>query len=166
MILEIILIILSFVLAVIGFLGVVFPILPFPPGIFISWLGILIFGIATNFIFISWKIILIFLFFTTLACILDFLMPLLGAGNYKASKEGMIGFVLGSFIGLIIGGPIGMIIGPFLGLVFGEIYKGRESKEISYVLRGAFLGFVVNGALKIVLSLTMIVYLIVAVFKI
>jgi len=163
MILETILIILAFIFVLVGIAGVLFPLLP---GVPLAWLGLLIFGFATNFSAISLKTVLIFLLLSFAVSALDFIIPLLGAQKYKASRQGLAGAGIGLVAGIFIGGPFGMIIGACLGLIMGEMYGGRQSQEISYVLRGAFIGFLLNGFIKLALSVAMLAYLIVSLFKI
>lgn len=163
MIIEILLIILSFIFVLAGIAGIL---LPFLPGIPLAWLGILIFGYASEFSVISFKTVLIFLFLSLAVSALDLLAPVIGAKKYKASKEGLTGAILGSVIGFLIGGPIGIVFGFCLGLIFGETYIGRESQEISGVLKGTIIGFLFSGLIKLALALTMLGYLIVAMFRI
>lgn len=163
MILEIILIVLAFIFVFVGIVGIV---TPFLPGLPLAWLGVLIFGFANDFSIISLKTVLVFLILSLAVSALDFVAPMLGAKKYKASEEGLIGAILGAAMGFLIGGPIGVIIGFCFGLIFGETYKGRESKEISGVLKGTVVGFLLSGLIKLMLALTMLGYLIVAIFKI
>ncbi len=162
MILQTALIILSFILVLIGIIGIL---IPFLPGVSLAWIGLLIFSLTTSFAIISMKEILVFLALVFIVTALDFIIPLIGAKKYKASREGILGALIGSFIGFFAGGPMGIILGIFLGLIFGEMYKGRESSQVKGVLRGAILGFLLGGLLKIILVITMLVYLIAAVFK-
>jgi len=163
MILEIILIALAFIFVLVGIAGII---LPFLPGIPLAWLGVLIFGFAGDFSVISLRTVLIFLFLSLAMSALDLIVPMIGAKKYKASKEGMSGAILGSVAGFLIGGPIGIILGFCLGLIFGEMYAGRESQEIRGILKGTVIGFLFSGLIKLVLALTMLGYLIVALFKI
>ena len=51
---EIILIIIAFAIVISGAIGVV---LPFLPGVPVSWLGLLLFAYATGFALVTWKAI-------------------------------------------------------------------------------------------------------------
>ena len=163
MIWEIILIILSYVFVAVG--GVLSIVLPFLPGVPLAWLGILIFAITTNFTVVSLKAVLIFLLLSILAMAIDFAAPFLGATKYKASKEGLIASFLGTIVGVLFFGPLGLLFGGFVGLVLGEMYKGKEPDEVGGVLKGAFIGFLAGGAVKLALAAAMIAYLISATFK-
>ncbi|MDO8443203.1 MAG: DUF456 domain-containing protein [bacterium] len=163
MALEIILIVLAFIFVLVGIAGII---LPFLPGIPLAWLGVLIFGFAGDFSVISLRMVLIFLFLSLVVSALDLIVPMIGAKKYKASKEGLAGAIFGSVAGFLIGGPIGIILGFCMGLIFGEMYVGRGSQEISGILRGTVIGFLLSGLIKLMLALTMLGYLIVAIFKI
>ncbi len=162
MVLETILIILAFIMVLSGIYSVLFPPLP---GIWMAWLGVFIFALADNFSAVSGRAVMVFLFLTLLVSILEFLIPLVGAKRYKASKNGLVGSFAGSFIGLFILGPLGAILGMFVGLVAGEILNGKDLEEISGSLRGALLGFFVSSLIKLGLAAAMLAYLLVAVFK-
>jgi len=163
MIWEILLIVLSFVFVLIGVVGVIMPLLP---GVPLAWIGILLFGLVTNFAAISLKNIVIFLILTIAVSALDFVIPLAGANKYKASKEGLWGAVLGAILGMLIIGPLGFLLGFVFGIVLGEMYNGRESHDIARILKGTLLGFIFGGLLKLVLALTMLGYLIGGIFNI
>lgn len=162
MILEIILIILAFILVAAGIYSVLFPPLP---GIWIAWLGVFVFALATHFSVVSGKAVAVFFLLTLLVNVLEFLVPLAGAKKYKASKKGLVGSFIGSFTGLFIFGPLGAILGMFAGLAIGEMLKGKEVEAIGMTLKGALLGFLVGGLIKLGLTAAMLAYLLIAVFK-
>jgi hypothetical protein len=162
MILQTTLIILSFIFVLTGIIGIL---IPFLPGVSLAWIGLLIFALTTSFAIISMKQILIFLALVLIVTALDFIIPLVGAKKYRASKEGISGALLGSFIGFFAAGPLGVVLGMLSGLVFGEMFKGRDSRQVKGVLRGAVLGFLLGGLIKIILVIVMLAYLIIGVFK-
>lgn len=162
MVLEIILIILAFALVLSGIFSVVFPVIP---GIPLAWLGVLIFAFATNFTVVSLKAVLMFSLFTAIAMALEFFAPILGAAKYRASKESILASFVGTIVGVFFFGPLGIVLGGFAGLIFGEIMKGKEPEEVGGVLKGTFIGFLVGGAVKLVLTVAILAYLITAVFK-
>ncbi|MCL5017206.1 MAG: DUF456 domain-containing protein [Patescibacteria group bacterium] len=162
MILEIILIALAFIFMSCGIYSILFPPLP---GIWIAWLGMFIFGLATNFTVLSGKTVAIFFVLTLLVSILEFFIPLFGAKKYKASEGGLLGSFLGSLIGLIVFGPFGVVLGMFAGLAVGEALRGKEIEEIRASLKGAFWGFLISVFIKLGLAAAMLAYLLAAVLK-
>ena len=157
---EILLIILGFGLVLASALAVLVPILP---GVQFAWMGILIFAIATNFAFITWKILLIFLALVIFTMVLDFVVPILSAKKYKASRYGAFGSVLGGIFGIFILGPIGVILGPFIGTFLGEILVGKNEKDAAKSAWGtALLSFFAGTAIKFALIISMLGYMILA----
>ena len=144
--------------------GAIGTILPFLPGVPVSWLGLLIFAYATNFAVVTWKALWIFLGFTLLTFAIDFIAPLIGARQYQASRYGIYGAILGFLFGFILLGPIGIFIGPVFGAVAGEIIYGKSGNEAMLSSRGLLLGFLAGGAIKLSLIFVMLGYLIWSLF--
>ncbi len=159
---EMILIIISFAMVISGALGVI---LPFLPGVPVSWLGLLLFAYATEFAVVTWKALFIFLVLTLLTFAVDFIAPLIGAKQYQASRYGIMGAMLGFIFGFLVLGPIGIIIGPLAGAIAGEIiYGGKSGNEALLSSRGLLLGFIAGGAIKLSLVFVMLGYLIWSIF--
>jgi len=158
---EILLIIFSFLLVLSGALGVIIPLLP---GVPMAWVGMLIFGFATDFAFLPLETIVIFLGFTFLTVILDFAAPIIGAKRYKASKYGIVGASLGLMLGFLMLGPIGIIVGPFMGALLGEMLLGKELEEAAVSAKGVIIGFLAGGIIKLSLILVMLGFMIFAIF--
>lgn len=145
-----------------GAIGVV---LPFLPGVPVSWLGLLVFAYATEFATVTWKALILFLIFSLLTFLIDFIAPLIGAKQYQASRFGMFGAAIGFLFGFIILGPIGILIGPFFGAMAGEVlYGGKSGDEAMLSSRGLLLGFLAGGAIKLSLIFVMFGYMIFALF--
>jgi len=156
---EIIILILSIVLMVVGLAGVV---LPFVPGIPLVWLGLFIFAAVTGFKTISLLVVIIFLILTIALTALDFLAPLWGAKKYQASKWGILGSFLGAIVGIFIFGIGGIILGPFLGAFAGELIAGRGRQQAFKSAVGAFLGFILGTLVRLIIALVMFGFLIAA----
>ncbi len=159
--LTIILIISSFVLVLLGLLGIFLPILP---SVTIAWLGFLLFAYATAFTSITLKLVLIFLGLTVLVMILDVIAPMIGAKKYRASKYGIAGSFLGLLLGIMFLGPVGILLGPFAGAFFGEYLSGRKSEEAIQSAKGTLIGFLAGSLVKLALILVMLGFLISALF--
>ena len=160
---EVLLIILSFSLILLGAIGVIFP---FLPGVVLGWPGILSFGFVNNSFFIDAKMISIFLGFTLLTLILDLAVPAIGAKKYDASRYGIAGSFLGLLFGVSLFGPFGIVIGPFVGALAGEMIKGRDPEEAMQSAKGTLIGFLAGSAIKLSLILVMLGFLIFAIYKI
>ncbi len=157
----ILLFIVSLILMLAGFVGVV---LPFLPGVPLAWLGLFIFAAATHFTYLSLTIVLVFLGLAVMTLILDVITPSLGAKKYQASKWGVIGALLGSLLGIAFFGFPGIIIGPLLGALLGELFARKTIEQAAQSAWGAFLGFLAGTLIKAVLILIMVGFLIVSLF--
>lgn len=158
---EIILIIIAFGMVISGALGVI---LPFLPGVPVSWFGLLLFAYATNFAAMTWKALWIFLGLSVLTFVIDLIAPLIGAKQYKTSQYGMLGAMLGFLFGFLIFGPIGVFIGPAFGAIAGEIIYGKSGDEALLSSRGLLLGFLAGAAIKLSLIFVMLGYMIFSLF--
>ncbi len=157
----ILLFIFSLVIMFVSLAGVV---LPFLPGAPLAWFGILIFAVGTRFEKISLVSIIVFLCLTMLTWVLDFIIPLIGAKKYKASRYGILGASLGFLLGTFIFGPMGIIIGPLLGAVAGELLAKRPPGQAAKSAWGTFLGFLASSLIKITLIFIMMGFLIASLF--
>jgi hypothetical protein len=146
--------IVSLLLMVLGFLGIV---LPFLPDIILIFIGALTYGVFSSFEVISMKVIAIFAVLTALSFLIDIISSVIGAKTQKASKYGQIGAVLGGIIGIFTSGIYGIILGPVLGVIGFEMFfaKKKFDKAINAGL-GALLGFVFGSLLKVVIAVFMI----------
>ncbi len=136
----------------VGFLGVVLPILP---GIPLSWLGLLIYAWGTGFERISITLVVVFFILTVLTLVIDFVAPILGAKKYGASKFGIFGAFLGFIVGIFVLGPLGIILGPFIGALLGELIAKGKPKEAVGSAFGTVLGLVAGILFKIIVILIM-----------
>ena len=158
---EILVIILSFLLMLVGLAGVVLPILP---GIPLAWLGLFIYAIVTGFESISITTVVVFFVLTVLALLIDFLAPMLGAKKYKATKWGVFGSFVGLMVGIIFLGFWGIIIGPFVGAFLAEFLARRQFNIALKTAIGTVIGFLAGTMLKIILIFIMMGFLITALF--
>ncbi len=150
----------SILLIVIGLISLVLPFIP--GGVPLAWLGLFVFAIGTGFTKISILATVIFFIVMVITMIIDFFLPILGAGKYKASKWGILGSIFGSFLGIFIWGLWGTVVGPFLGAVFGELATGRDHKAALRIGLGTIIGLIVGGILKIIVVLVMLGWVIAA----
>lgn len=150
-----------FILIVIGLIGVILPLLP---GVPLAWLGIFIYALATGFNRISIITTIVFFVITMMSILVDFIVPLLGAKGYKASKLGLLGVFIGFIIGIFIFGPWGIIIGPLLGALVGELISGRTIPRAFKSALGALIGFIAGSLLKVIIIFIMLGFFIASLF--
>lgn len=151
---EILFLIITLALMLLGLAGTIFPVLP---GIPIIYAGYLIYGLATDWREYGAGVMIAFGAVTLLVLVLDWLAGAIGAKKYGASRAGVVGSVIGAVLGLIFFNIIGLVLGPFVGALLGELLLGRSLKEAVRSGWGALLGFLAGSFFKIVTASVMIV---------
>ncbi|PKP02894.1 MAG: DUF456 domain-containing protein [Bacteroidetes bacterium HGW-Bacteroidetes-6] len=144
---DLIWIIIGGLLIGVGLLGCFLPIIPGPP---LSFAGLLLLQLKTDPPFTT-NYMLIWAGITVVVTILDYVIPVIGAKKFGASKAG----IWGSMIGLIVGiffAPFGIIVGPFIGALIGELIAGKRSGKAFKAAFGTFLGFILGTLLKLIAS--------------
>jgi uncharacterized protein YqgC (DUF456 family) len=143
---------LGLMFVLIGLVGLVLPILPGAPLIFV---GIVLVAWAEGFEKIGAWGIGVSAVLTLLVVAVDYAAGVVGAKGFGASYWGLFGAVAGTAVGLFFGLP-GLILGPIVGAVVLEYAKEPDFKRAGKVGVGTLLGFVLGTAVKYALSLAMI----------
>lgn len=137
--------------------GLVGCILPIVPGPVIVWSGMVTHKLWVLDSSASCGLILVAGVFVGLTFLLDYVLALLGAKKFGASRAGAIGAIAGGFIGFII--PpflIWLIIGPFVGALIGELINGETLQRASRVGWGSFLGTIAAYVSKLTICFLVI----------
>jgi uncharacterized protein YqgC (DUF456 family) len=142
----------SGVLITIGALGLVLPILPGAPLIFV---GALLAAWAEDFMYLGpWSLTLLGVL-TALAVAVDFIASAFGAKRFGASARAVTGATLGAIVGLFFG-VVGVLIGPFVGAVVGELSVRRNLAAAGRAGVGAAVGLALGTAAKLAIAFAMI----------
>lgn len=149
--------ILAAILVLAGLAGIILPVVPGLPLVFI---GMVLAAWADGFDKIGFGILAALGVLTLLSMTVDFWAAAMGAKRVGASRLALIGAVLGTFAGIFFG-PIGLFVGPFVGAVTGELLHGRRMDpagmgQATKVGLGTWLGIVFGIALKLMLALAML----------
>lgn len=140
------------VLTVTGLTGMLVPMIPGAPLLF---LGLLFGAWADGFQYVGpWSLVVLALL-TIFSYLLEFVTSALGAKRFGGSKRAMWGASLGGFIGLFMGVP-GILLGPFIEAVIGEISLQRTLGQASHAGFGTIVGLAVGIAGKLAVGITMI----------
>ena len=146
---DLLLVSLGALLMILGLLG---SILPFMPGVPISWVGLLLLHLApsipVNYWFLGVTFVVAGIIYT-----LNLIIPALGTKYSGGSKLGMIGATIGLVVGIIAPVPFGIIIGPFVGAFIGEIVNKSNSRSALKAAFGSFLGFLASSFMEFVTAL-------------
>lgn len=152
-------IVLAGLLLIIGLLG---SILPFLPGIPLSYAGILLLHFtdkvqfSTNFL-VFWAVIVF------VVQILDYILPLIATRKFGSSRKAIIGSTIGLFAGFFIG-PWGIIIGPLLGTMIAEYMISGNSQQALRATFGSFIGILTGTISKLIVAGFLFYYYIEAIF--
>lgn len=146
------------VLIAIGALGMVLPILPGAPLIF---MGALLAAWAEDFVYLGWPSLTLLGVLTALAVAVDFIAGAFGAKRFGASARAVTGATLGALVGIFFG-IAGVLVGPFIGAVIGELSVRRNLAAAGRVGVGAALGLALGTAAKIAIAFAMIGVIVVA----
>lgn len=144
--------ILSLLLVMAGFAGILLPALPGVPLIFV---GMLLAAWAGGFHTISVFTMIVLGLLTVFALGIDFAAGLLGARRVGASRLALWGAAFGTLVGVFLGIP-GLIVGPFAGGLIGEWLHGRNLSQASRVGIGTWLGMAFGALVKLVVSFVML----------
>ncbi len=142
---SLILWIIGALLTVTGLSGLLLPIVPGAPLLF---LGLLFGAWAEDFSYIGVWTLLLLAIMAALTYVVEFAASILGVKKYGGSKRAMIGAALGGVAGLFLGIP-GILAGPFVGAVIGELSLQRSLDEASRAGFGTVVGLALGVAGKL-----------------
>ena len=154
---DLVLIIISFILLLVGLIGCVLPMLPGPP---LAYAGLQLAHLTDKIDFSGTQLVCWLLLVIVLQ-VLDYLTPMLGSKYTGGSEYGNRGSIAGTIFGLFFL-PWGIIVGPFVGAVLGELLGGRDFPKALKAGLGTFFGVVFGVLLKVFLCLYLLYELIVA----
>lgn len=144
--------ILTAILTVSGLSGLLLPVVPGAP---ILFLGLLFGAWADDFQYIGIWWLLVLALMAILTYVVEFAASVLGAKKYGGSRRAMAGAALGGIVGLFFGIP-GIVLGPFAGAVAGELSLQRSLDEASRAGFGTVVGLAVGLAGKFAVGVAMI----------
>ena len=139
-------IIIGALLILLGLAGCVLPVLPGPP---LSFVGLLLLALINHFLPpLTPTLIIVMAIITLAVTVAEYILPLVSAKRYGASKWGIWGSVLGMAIGIFFS-PFGMLLGAFIGAVAVEWLVQKEKGRAIKAGWGVFIGSLVGTALKL-----------------
>jgi len=154
-------IVIGSILMLLGLAGSILPILPGPP---LSFIGLFLLALLRHFSPpLTPTLIIIMAIATILVIAMDYVIPLLGAKKYGASKWGIWGSVLGMAIG-IFWSPFAMLAGAFIGAVLAEWLVGKRKGDALRAGWGVVMGTLFATILRLGVSGMMTYYFVRAVW--
>lgn len=153
--LEGITIVIGSILMLLGLAGSILPFLPGPP---LSFIGLFLLALLRHFSPpLTPTLVIILAIVTIIAIVMDYIIPLMGAKRYGASKWGVWGSVLGMAIG-IFWSPFAMLVGAFIGAVVAEWFIGKKKGEALRAGWGVVMGTLFATILRLGVSGMMTYY--------
>lgn len=141
--------------AILTFTGLAGLLLPLVPGVPLLFLGLLLGAWAENFRYIGLWTLLILAGMAALTYVVEFAASILGVKKYGGSRRAMMGAALGGIAGMFLGIP-GILLGPFVGAVIGELSLQRSLDEASRAGFGTVVGLAIGVAGKLAIGIAMI----------
>ncbi|RNF41044.1 DUF456 domain-containing protein [Planococcus salinus] len=140
---------------VIGFVGLVYPIIP---AVLFIFGGFLIYGLFFSFSELPWWFWAIQVLFVALLFSADALANAFGVRKFGGSRAGFWGSTLGLILGPFIIPIVGIIIGPFVGAIAAELLVNRSSFKQSFRSGvGSVVGFVTSVFTKGIIQTVMVI---------
>ena len=141
--------------AILTFTGLAGLLLPLVPGAPLLFLGLLLGAWAENFRYIGLWTLLLLAGMAALTYVVEFVASILGVKKYGGSRRAMVGAALGGLVGIFLGIP-GILLGPFVGAVIGELSLQRSLDEASRAGFGTVVGLAIGVAGKLAIGIAMI----------
>ena len=144
------------ILFIIGFVGLVYPIIP---SVLFLLAGYLLYGVFFSFEPFGWFFWIIQGMFIILLFVADYIANMIGIQKYGGSKAGVWGSTIGLLVGPFVIPFLGIIIGPFIGAVGAELLVNkRDFKDSLKIGFGSVVGFISSVITKTIIQILMIVY--------
>lgn len=144
-----------------GFIGIIFPIFPGVPYMFLVMLG---YGIVTDFAQVSGGFLIFFGVLALISIIIDYTSGVLGGKLGGATKKAALWGFIGSIIGTLFAPLIGTFLGLFFGIVAAEISQLRTMQQVMKAGVGGVLGGIVGLILNLIIALTFFIVGVIAIF--
>lgn len=143
----------------IGVVGSVVPGLPGPP---LGYVGLLLLH-ATEKVQYSVSTLVIWALVVVFITVLDFLLPVVSTKRFGGSKYGIRGSIIGMLAGIVFT-PVGIILGTLFGAIIGEMIGGSDLNTAFRSGIASFVGTMLGTGIKLVVSVTLCIYFIAALF--
>ena len=150
------------ILFIIGFIGLVYPIIP---SVLFLLAGYLLYGVFFSFEPFGWFFWIIQSLLIILLFVADYIANMIGIQKYGGSKAGVWGSTIGLLVGPFVIPFLGILIGPFIGAIGAELLVNKRNfKESLKIGFGSVVGFVSSVITKTIIQVLMIVYFLLVVF--
>lgn len=142
----------AIILIAAGFAGTIVPAIP---GLPLIAVGAWLIGWAGDFQEVGWKTIAFLGVLAVIGIAVDTVAQTAGAQRAGASKEGIIGSLIGTVVGVFLGGLVGILFMPLVGAAIGEFWAKRDLLHAGRVGLATWIGMIIGTVVKVALAFTM-----------
>lgn len=115
--------ILLFVLAVVGWIGSIVPVMP---GLPLTLIALIVYGVVTGFQEVSVALVFSAIVLSGIAFVSSYFLGSLLSRRYGNIRVPSLALLLGSILGLLSVGPFGLVIGPVVVVFVVALLSGAE----------------------------------------
>lgn len=153
---DYVLILISYVMAIIGAVGAIVPALPGPP---VSYVGLLLLAFCDK-SEVTGTSLLVAGVIAVVITVVDYVAPIWFTKRAGGSRAGIWGASIGLVVGLFAG-IWGVILGPFLGALIGELVMDVPAERAFKVACINFIAFILTTGMKMIYCTILLVTIIV-----
>lgn len=147
--------ILILVLFMAGFLGLLLPVLPDAPLLFV---GFLLYHFLIDSNALNWPFWVVAAIVTGVAILIDYVAGGVAARTYGGSRKAVLAAVAGAILFPFILGPLGILVGPLVAVVFVELLQKKSWQEALRAGWGTLVGFLGGIFFKGLLMIGMLIW--------
>jgi uncharacterized protein len=150
------------IMFIVGFVGLVFPIIP---SVLFIFGGIVLYGFLFTFDQFNWFFWVVQILLVVMLFAADYVANMIGVKKYGGSKAAIWGSTIGILAGPFVIPAFGILIGPFIGAILAELLVHKKDLvTASKIGFGSVLGFISSVVAKAVIQIFMVGYFLLAVF--
>ncbi|AIY05280.1 hypothetical protein Plano_1315 [Planococcus sp. PAMC 21323] len=139
----------------IGFIGLVYPIIP---AVLFIFGGFIMYGLFFSFSDLPWWFWAIQSLFVILLFGADAIANAYGVKKFGGSRAGLWGSTIGLIVGPFVIPIVGILIGPFIGAIIAEILFNKSTLKKSFLSGvGSVVGFITSVFTKGIIQTVMVI---------
>lgn len=155
MILDVILWLLILAAFVLAFIGLIKPVIPAIP---VLWVGFLIYQFGINGSTLSWIFWTAMIVLTIFIFVSDLWLNRYFVNRFGGTKKGEWAALIGVLVGAFVLPPFGVIVVPFIAVVIVEMMQSKNITQAVKASFGSLVAFFSSAVMQAVLMFVMIIW--------
>ena len=155
--LSTIVLVIAFLIALVGLIGTVLPVIP---GTILIFAGALLYAFVDGFQVVGWPTLVVLGVLTAVATTADLWATSVGAKIGGASGWSVVIGLLAGLVGFVVFNLPGAIIGAVLGVLLTEIVRVRDWKQALKAGSGWLVGWILSTVVQLGIGLVMVAILV------